>query len=590
MNPILLLIAAALPGAGLAIHAQPAPLSVAQDITELIAQLEGDDPTQKLAAAERIKGLGKRGAKAVPALMRLLPSGDGPLVGASVEALVAVGPKARAALLEALESGSFEGEPMPPGPVSAALLQLGKRARVAVEAYIQAAERGPALFLTLEELGPAGLPFLVDAAAEGGATTPDALRSIRRLAAREVRTDEPLAKALKRVDDEDLAGAITVSWTQAPGRADVEDLGRWIESDRPELAETGLWAAGLMGGGAASLAGQALSRAFDPDPFIRRSALWAVGSMVSGEPGSPVDVIPASFPGASASARKRVEAAAEGDAVVIWREAGKPLGFRGRVGDQARKLWAIAPTWTFAVEPYPAAPDPDAAPAPVQAAIGRLISSASGWAADAETEIDAVLASRILSQAGVTSEAAVALWAGWLEAESAGLRREALVGMRSIGRGAIEHEALVIQQLADPTTQVVAAQVLAAIATPTAWTAAVEAVAAIDGKPPFAMLAAIGRFDLAALRPGLGRFRELYREGHYIMAALMIRFGDEVVEDFTAELGAGLADRRMVAAESLGHMGASARPALPKLRALKERSPIAQKLLVDAISRIEAGG
>ena len=157
MNPILLLIAAALPGAGLAIHAQPAPLSVAQDITELIAQLEGDDPTQKLAAAERIKGLGKRGAKAVPALMRLLPSGDGPLVGASVEALVAVGPKARAALLEALESGSFEGEPMPPGPVSAALLQLGKRARVAVEAYIQAAERGPALFLTLEELGPAGL-------------------------------------------------------------------------------------------------------------------------------------------------------------------------------------------------------------------------------------------------------------------------------------------------------------------------------------------------------------------------------------------------------------------------------------------------
>ena len=46
----------------------------------------------------------------------------------------------------------------------------------------------------------------------------------------------------------------------------------------------------------------------------------------------------------------------------------------------------------------------------------------------------------------------------------------------------------------------------------------------------------------------------------------------------------------MVAAESLGHMGASARPALPRLKALKERSPIAQKLLVDAISRIEAGG
>ena len=74
------------------------------------------------------------------------------------------------------------------------------------------------------------------------------------------------------------------------------------------------------------------------------------------------------------------------------------------------------------------------------------------------------------------------------------------------------------------------------------------------------------------------------------MSALMIRFGDEVLEDFTFELGAGLADRRMVAAESLGHMVAAARSALPKLKALKERSPIAQQLLVDAISRIQAGG
>jgi len=590
MKPILLLIAAALPGPALAIPVEPAPLSVAQDITELIAQLEGDDPAQRLAAAERVKGLGKRGAKAVPALMRALNSGDGPLVDASVEALVAVGPKARAALLEALETGSFAGEAMPPGPVAGALLQLGKRARVAVEAYIEAAERGPALFQTLEELGLAGLPFLVEAAAEGGDTAPDAVRSIRRLAAREVRTDEPLGKALRRVEDEDLVGAITISWTQSPGRSDLDALGRWITSDRPELAETGLWAAGLMGSGAVSLAGPALGRAFDADPHIRRAALWAVGSMVHGAPGTPVDVVPASFPGASARARRLAESAAEDDALLIWREAGKSLGFRGRVGDRARKLWAIAPTWTFSVEPYPGAPDPAAAPAPVGAAVSRLVSSASSWAASEETEVDAVLASRILSQAGVTSEEALALWAGWLEAESADLRREALVGMRSVGRGAIEFEALVIQQLGDPATRVVAAQVLAAIATPTAWTAAVEAVAAIDGKPPFDMLAAIGRFDLSALRPGLDRFRELYREGHYIMAALMIRFGDEVLEDFTAELGAGLADRRMVAAESLGHMGAAGRPALPKLRAMKERSPIAQKLLVDAISRIEAGG
>ena len=588
MYPLLLSLLAAASGAHASALVTPAPITEGQDIAELIATLEGGDSTGRLAAAQRVRELGKRGAKAVPALIRCLSSGDGLLVDASVEALVAVGPKARATLLEVLESGSFEGASVPPGPVAGALLQLGKRARLAVEAYIEASEPGPALFQTLEQLGEAGLPFLVEAAAAGSAT--EALRSIRRLAAREVRTDAPLSKALKRVEDQDLAGAVTVCWLQAPRRGDLGDLGRWIVSDRPALAETGLWAAGLMGSGAASLAEPALSRASSTAPSIRRAGLWAVGAMMSADPGSPVSVIPASFPGASAAARQRAEQAEEADTFFIWREAGKPLGFRGRVGDRARKLWAIAPTWTSSVEPFPAAPDPNAAPAPVRVAAARLVSSASQWSADATTEIDAVLASRILSQAGVTSEAAVALWVGWLEGESRELRREALLGLRAVGRGAIAHEALVIKQLSDPVTQVVAAQVLSSIATPTAWSATVEAVAAIDGKPPFPMLAAIGRFDLAALRPGLPRFRALYREGHYVMAALMIRFGDEVVEDFMFELGAGLADRRMVAAESLGHVGAAARPALGKLKALKERSPIAQKLLVDAISRIEAGG
>ncbi len=590
MNALLITLVVALPGASAAIALQPVPITVGQDISELIAQLEGGDPGQRLAAAQRVRDLGKRGAKAVPALMQALSSGDAQLVAASCEALVAIGPKARAALLEALESGSFGDAPVPPGPVAGALLQLGKRARLAVEAYIEAAERGPALFQTLEQLGEPGLPFLVEAAAGGDEFSAEALRSIRRLASREVRTDEPLGKALKGVGDDDLSGAISISWTQSPGRGDLGDLRRWIESDRPELVETGLWAAGILGGSAAALAEPALARASSSDAEVRRSALWALGSMVTAAPGLPNDAITASFPGASASARKRAEAAAEGDALFIWREAGKPLGFRGRVGDRARVLWAIAPTWTYSIEPFPPAPDPSAAPAPLQAATGRLISSAASWAADPSTRLDAALASRILSEIGVISEAALTLWAGWLESSDTDLRREALVGLRSAGRAAIEVEPLVIKQLSDPSTQVVAAQVLAAIATPSAWTAAVEAVAAIDGKPPFPMLAAIGRFDLAALRPGLDRFRELYREGHYIMSALMIRFGDEVLEDFTFELGAGLADRRMVAAESLGHMGAAARSALPKLKALKERSPIAQQLLVDAISRIQAGG
>ena len=569
--------------------AATAPSHGGQDLEQWVAQLEAGTGEERVLAARHLRDLGKRAAKAVPALVRTLRSEDAPLVDASVEALVAVGPKARAALLEVLASGEFEGEAVPLGPVARALLQLGKRARLAVEASIEAAEPGPALFRMLVELGEPGLPFLVDAAGGDEALAPEALRSIRVLAAREVRDEAPLDRALKGVDDEDLAAAIALCWLQAPGRGDVAPMARWIESGRPALVETGLWAAGLMGDGAASLAGEALAQ-LEGDPTLRRTALWALGAMVTPGPGEPRDEVAASFPGASAAARRRAATAQEDDILLIWREAGGSLGLRGRVGDLARKRWALAPTWTARVEPYPAAPDPSAAPSAVTAAVARLTAAAGAWSAAPGTHVDAALASQVLSRVGVTSEEAVALWTGWLESESPDLRREALLGLRSVGRDALEHEALVIAQLSDPETRVAAAQVLAAFATPTAWTATVEAVAAIDGTPPFPMLAAIGRFDVAALRPGLDRFRELYREGHYVMAAFLIRFGDEVVDDLVGELDAGLADRRMVAAESLGHVGAPARSALPKLRSMKERSPIAQQLLVDAISRIEAGG
>lgn len=179
-------------------------------------------------------------------------------------------------------------------------------------------------------------------------------------------------------------------------------------------------------------------------------------------------------------------------------------------------------------------------------------------------------------------------WAAWLSSDDADLRREALIGMRNLGRGIIEHEAAVIALLDDEETRIAAAQVLTAIATPTAWTAVVEAVAAVDGKPSYPLLLAISRYDATALRPGLDRFRELYRDGHYIMAAFLIRFGGETVEDFQFELTSGLADRRMVAAESLGHLGAAAKPALPTLQKLNERHPVSQKLLKDAIARIKA--
>ena len=53
MNALLITLVAALPGASAAIALQPVPITVGQDISELIAQLEGGDPGQRLAAAQR---------------------------------------------------------------------------------------------------------------------------------------------------------------------------------------------------------------------------------------------------------------------------------------------------------------------------------------------------------------------------------------------------------------------------------------------------------------------------------------------------------------------------------------------------------
>ena len=53
------------------------------------------------------------------------------------------------------------------------------------------------------------------------------------------------------------------------------------------------------------------------------------------------------------------------------------------------------------------------------------------------------------------------------------------------------------------------------------------------------------------------------------------------------ELSSKLTDRRMVAIESLGHIGKDARGLLPRLRQIQDKNPIIQKLVNDAVKRIQ---
>ncbi|MEM6672764.1 MAG: hypothetical protein AAF726_07955 [Planctomycetota bacterium] len=578
----------------LALALVPAPAVASplaqRKVLELAETLESGSLPERIASAQNLAELGRRAAKATPALVRTLAAEEPELVGASVDALVAIGAKAREPLLAALAEGSFEGEPVPPAPVARALLGMGKKGEEAVDAFVAGAEPGPELFAMFEGFGDRGAGYLVAAAGASDEHALEALRSLRRLAAQEVRTAEGIEPALEGVEDEDLAIAARLAWTQTPKSSHVEPFQRWLAGDRLALADTALWGSGVLGKDASKAGAEIASHLDAEEATMRTTALWALGSLSSEGPALPTPSVPASFPGGSKSARAAVEQAIDDQILTVWRDAAKPLGYSGRIGAAARKLWAIAPTWTARVEPVPPLPDASAAPAAFAAAELRLVEMATEAANDPERSEDAVLASRALSANGARSDSVKRMWLGWLSHDSKDRRREALVGLRAFGRDIIDQESLVAKQLGDAETRIAAAQVLTLIATPTSWGAVVESIANDPGKPPLPLLVAISRYDASALRPGLDRFRELYGEGHYIMSAFLLRFGEETVDDFVGQLGQGLVDRRMVAAESLGHLGKAASPAVPKLEKLNERHPIAKQLVLDAIGRIKAGG
>ncbi len=553
-----------------------------KELDQLVEKLAGDDLAERLVAAQSLAGLGKKAAKATPALIVALGSDQPFLVDACIEALVAVGSKARDPLTRALESGEIDGRPVARGPVARALLRMDPKSRGNVERFIEGLTNAPELYSFLEGLGTDGAVYIVDAAGAKGADCVLGLRSLRRLAAREVREPEVIAKRVEKLKDAELRLALSLAWTQSPTKRDVDVLRGWLRGDRPELAETALWCVGLLGSDATDAAPELKAFLQHDDPTMRATALWAAASLATPGPGDSLQDVPASFPGGSAKSEEIVTEAMGGDVFRLWRDSAKPLGYRGRVSEASRKFWALAPTWTNQVQPVPSAPDRAALSAELLALEPTLIAQLEDG--DARTR---ELASLALAAIGCMDEGVRDRWIGWLSSDDRSLQRAALGGLRPFGRAVIEQEPAIRPLLEHRDTMIPAAQLLTAIATPSGWAAVAERAASIEGRIPFTLLVAMAHYDVVALRPLLPKMTDEYRKGGYAMSALLLRFGEEAGPIFASELGATLADRRMIAAEALGHLGKAALPLLPELKKLKERHPIAQQLLKDAIRRIE---
>ncbi|MEM8709556.1 MAG: HEAT repeat domain-containing protein [Planctomycetota bacterium] len=564
-----------------------------KDLKELSAKLAVDQPIEdRIAAAQELASMGKKSLKALPAMIVGLNDPEPQVRSALAEALQAIGKKARVPILEALQTGEYEGTAIDPVAATKVLMGMGKKAMIAVKEHIDGLPLGPEKIDFMTGLEFEGIPYFLESfGADDGAFDVAMMRRLRAMAAAEVRSSESVEDIVEGIKDEDLALAFRTAWLQAPAKEEAARFGAWLGGENPMLAETGLWALGLLGKDAVGQAEGIAAHLGSEDDLVRATALWTLASLTDTGPAAPVPSIPASFPGASKAATEAVDKIGSDEVNLLWTKPGKSLGYRGRVGTKARKLWGLASTWTSGQLPVPPNPDRSKIAPALLATEGRLFEVASTG-----SPLEAKLASDVLGALGNTEERCRDLWLAWLKTEDTAKVRSALLGLRTIGRDIImmeeqdeemPNEALVIQHLENPETMVAAAQLLTNIRTPTAWSAVVERMTRIEGKPPLAMLFAVSRYDAAALRPYMEPMQDLYEKGHYLFAALLIKFKGEAVVSFEKELSSKLADRRMVAVESLGHIGKDARQVLSRLRSMKDKNTIMQKLINDAIKRIQ---
>lgn len=561
------------------------------DVEEIAAKLASDQPAaDRISAAQELADLGKKSAKVVPALIMALNDTEPEVVDSVGVALQKIGKKAREPLQVILTSGEYDGTPIAKPAVIKTLLTMGKKARGIVEDHMDSVELGPAKIELMSSLGATGLPFFAKSfGTQDGTFDVEMMRALRTFAAQEYRAPESIAEAAELVESPDQRLALETAWLQSPDAESLAQYGAWLESDNPMLVDTGLWVLGLLGKDAISHAGVVAQYLDAEDATTRATALWTLTSFVEPGPGPAIVEIAASFPGASKAMREKLAKKAESEVHFLWSNTAKPLGYRGRIGTKARAFWGLAPTWTAKTVPVPEGPDRSKVPAELLAMEERLFEIASS-----SSGVEARLASDALAAFGNKQERSRDLWLSWLEAEDAMQVRSALKGLLPFGRDLImmkqseePNEKRVAAHLEHLDTMVPAAQLLTKIMTPTAWSSVVERMTRLKGTPPLAMIAAIGRYDKEALRPYLPRIQELYEEGHYMYSAFLIKFGPEVLSSFEKELSSKLTDRRMVAVESLGHVGKDARPLLGRLRQIKDKNQIIQKLVKDAVRRIQ---
>ena len=562
------------------------------DLDEIAAKLAIDQPVEdRISAANELAALGKKGVKILPAIITALNDTEPQVVDQVVVALQGLGKKAREPLEAALASGEYEGAPISQPAVIRTLLGMGKKAAGKVREHMDAMELGPEKIELMTSLGFAGLPYFVGSfSGADGAYDVEMMRTLRAFAAKEHRELELFAPTLEKIKGEDFKLALETGLLQQPDKASVAQYGAWVAGDHPMLIDTGLWALGLLGKDGAAHAADVAKHLDAEDEITRATAAWTLASLTTPGPGPAIAEIPGSFPGASKKAAGKLKEAMESQTYLLWSKTGKPLGYRGRIGTKARAFWGLAPTWTGITLPVPETPNRTKLAAGLLGAEDRLFEMAS-----AGTGLDARLASDALGAFGNAEDRCRDLWLKWLQTDEVPLINSGLLGLRAIGREVImmkpqprvTHEMLVASHLKRPETMEAAAQMLTKIMTPTAWSSVVNRMVELEGKPPLAMIAAIGRYDAEALRPYLPRMQELYEEGNYMFSAFLIKFGAEALTSFEKELSSKLTDRRMVAIESLGHIGKDAGSLLPRLRLIKDKNQIIQKLVNDAVRRIQ---
>jgi hypothetical protein len=602
--------------------AEPAPsfatLALGTDKNaDLIAKF--DDPSERAAALEEIKGLAnKTPSKVRTYLMKQVGSADPGVAGAAIEAVISIGQPMTRAIKTVLAKGEYKDVAIADFVAARIGLKIDPTGKRMLTEYLESMPLSGAVadeICVHAEPGSA-LEMLVTKALDE-ASRPVCLRALRTLRQGQVPAtpegvlalvgEEP-AKELGEIQTQVIVdAAVPVSVEEDSARMEA-----WLTSGEPDQVESALWSIGGVGQSFMDLAPLFAGHLSSPSPTTRHAAHWALRRLAVEAPNAaPEEVAPESISDASGAESapsqeaeqqlRSYEALSEAkDGVLpVANEALTPE----ELGAEAVAHWSLAPRWlsalgdTFA-DPKFATTTPAWSGMSLPSEVEELMPTLMTALADEDLAI-AVPAGISLIEWNVTSTELIQWAAGVIgkETDVSALQPIWSLLVRESEEPWLKSRfgtTALAEALNNEATEGQTIKLLERMNTRSSAKALLDHFAGASATDPWDTEHYLALYSIMALSRGeREKFTPLLGErflaGDYRVAPLLVLGGEATHPALERALKSKNLDKRMIAVAVLVEQGTRARSLLPKLQKLKEDEAHAQSFLTASIKTIETG-